>query len=120
MPIYDLSPPASPITNVNVTEDTRGPAAPVTGSPFTVTTTAVTILPENLQRATAAIINTGNTTVLLREGTTPAITATSYTYLLPPNRMWEPEPTFRFFGAVQAITAAGSTTLVVSQSSVIP
>lgn len=119
-PIYDLSPAPAPVTNVNIAEDVRGPSGPVTGSPFTVTTTAVTVLSANPSRATASIINVGNTSVLLREGATPAITATAYTYLLPPNRMWEPDSNFRFTGAVQAITASGSTTLIVSESIIIP
>ena len=117
MPIYDLS---SPVNNINIAEDVRGAAMPIQGSPFTITTTAVTVLPANSSRATFAIINTGNTSVLLKEGATPAITATSYTYLLPPNRMWEPDSNFRFQGAIQAITTSGSTTLVVSESVIIP
>ena len=117
MPIYDVS---SPITNINAAKDVRGAAAPVTGSPFTVTTTAVTVLPANASRATASIINTGSATVLLREGATPVITSTTHTIVLPPNRMWEPSENFRFTGAVQAITASGTTTLVVSESVIIP
>lgn len=120
MAIYDLSPAPAPITNVNVTEDRRGNLAPVTGSPFTVTTAAVTVLAENANRATASIFNAGSTTVLLREGTSPVISATSYNHPLPPNRLWEPDSNFRFTGAVQAITASGSTILHVSESVIIP
>lgn len=120
MAIYDLTPAAAAITNVNVTEDVRSNLTPVTNSPFTVTTAAVVILPANPSRASASIFNSGNTTVFLREGITPVITATSYNYPLPPNRLWEPDSNFRFLGAVQAITASGSSTLQVSESTIIP
>jgi len=112
-PISDLGPS---ITNINVAEDVRGPAIPVTGSPFTVTTTAATVLQTNTSRATASIINSGSATVLLKEGSTPTITTTNYTLILPPNRMWEPSENFRFTAPVQALTASGTTTLVVSES----
>jgi hypothetical protein len=116
MPIYDLNPATA---TVNVTEDARGSLTPVVNSPFTVTTTAVVVLPANTNRASAAIYNAGATTVFLREGTTPAVTATSYNYPLPPGRLWEPDSNFRFLGAVQAITASGSATLQVSESVII-
>ncbi|MEG4251075.1 hypothetical protein [Microcoleus sp. Pol10D4] len=119
MAIYDLSLAATPITNVNITEDVRGNLTPVTGSPFTVTTTAAIVLPANPSRASASIFNSGTTTVFLREGTTPAVTATNYNYPLPPNRLWEPDANFRFLGGIQAITAAGAATLQVSESVVI-
>lgn len=119
MAIYDLTPAAAPISNVNVTEDVRSNLSPVTNSPFTVTTTAVVILPANALRASASIFNSGSTTAFLREGSTPAITASNYNYPLPPNRLWEPDSNFRFLGAVQAITASGSSTLQVSESTII-
>lgn len=120
MAIYDLTPAAAAVTNVNVTEDVRGNLTPVTGSPFTVTTTAAVVLPANPSRATASIFNSGTTTVFLREGTTPAVSPTSYNYPLPPNRLWEPDANFRFLGAVQAVTAAGTSTLQVSESVIVP
>ena len=119
MAIYDLSPAASAVTNVNVTEDVRGSLTPVAGSPFTITTAAAVVLPANPSRATAAIYNSGSTTVLLKEGTTPAISTSSYTYPLPPNRLWEPDSNFRFLGGMQAIMPSGTGTLQVSESVVI-
>lgn len=123
MAIYDLSPtptPTAPITNINVTEDTRGNLTSVTGSPFQVTTAAGVILPANTgtspARATAAIFNVGPATVFLKEGTTPTVTATNYNYPLPANRLWEPDPNYRFQGAVQAITVSGIATVHVSES----
>lgn len=119
MPISDLSPPIQPATNVNLTEDVRGNLTPVTGSPFTVTTTASVVLAPNTSRATAAIFNAGTGTVFLREGTAPTVTTTSYNYPLPPNKLWEPDINFRFLGAIQAITPSGSAILHVSESVVI-
>lgn len=118
-PIYDLSPAAAAVTNVNVTEDVRGSLVPVTGSPFTITTTAAVVLPANPARASASIYNSGTSTVFIKEGTTPTITTSSYNYPLPPNRLWEPDSNFRFLGGVQAIVATGTGTLQVSESVVI-
>ena len=111
-PIYDLSTSGS----VNIAEDVRGAASPVPGSPFSVTTTASVILPANTARATTTIINSGSVPVFLREGSTPSVSPSAYTYILPPNRMWEPDSNFRFTGAIQAITALGTSTVAVSES----
>jgi len=119
MAIYDLSPAPSPITNVNISEDQRGNLTPLQSSPVNVTTTAKVVLPANISRATATIYNSGSITAFLSEGTAPTITASVYNYPLPPNRLWEPGIDFRFLGAVQAITAAGVTTLQVSESIII-
>jgi hypothetical protein len=116
-PIYDLSPASSPNTSVNITEDKRGPATSLTGSPFSVTATSSIVLPANANRATATIINTGPAAVLLKEGSAP--TATSYTYLLQPYRMWEPDYSFRFTDSVHAITTSGTASVVVSESVII-
>ena len=119
MAIYDLSPAISPGTTVNVTEDIRGNLIPVTGSPFTVTTNASVILPATPSRATASIFNAGTNIVFLQEGTSSVVSASAYNYPLPPNRLWEPDSNFRFLGAMQAITAAGSAIVHVSQSVVL-
>jgi len=118
MAIYDLSPTPQSATSINVAEDVRGPSTPIIGSPFSVSTTGVTILPANGSRASASIINTGSITAFLREGTIP-ITTSSFSLILPPNRMWEPDTNFRFTGPMQAITPSGTAILAVSESVII-
>jgi len=122
MAVYDLNPGQTPGTTVALNPFTRGNLGPVVGSPFNVTPTPTIILPANTsapERATVAIFNAGPATVFLLEGTSPAITPTNYNHPLPPNRLWEPDPNFRFRGAMQAITASGNATVRVSESVVL-
>jgi hypothetical protein len=123
MQIFNLSPDAPAINNINVTEDIRTPLAPVAGSPVTLATSAtpvsVPVLPANSARAIATILNTGTKTAYLKEGTTPA-TTNNPGYLLLPNRLLEIGSTFRYLGAIQGICLPNeSTTLVVNESTII-
>ena len=115
MAIYDLNPAALPVTNVNVTEDVRGPATPT--APVTVGTTPSTIAAANSQRATLQIFNGGTSSILLGEGTT--VSATIYNHPLPPGRLWEPDPSFRYFGAISAISPSGANTQIRVSESII-
>ena len=112
MSFYDLNPAN---TSINIAEDVRGAATPA--APVSVTTTASVILPANPTRATVSIYNGGTTTIYLGEGTT--VSSTAYNYPLPPGRLWEPDSNFRYLGAVSAISASGTNTLVRVSESVI-
>ena len=123
MQIFNLSPDAPAINNINVTEDVRTPLAPVAGSPLTLTASAtpvsVTVLAANPARAIATILNTGTKIAYLREGNTPATLATAG-YPLLPNRFLEIGSTFRYLGAIQGICAPNeTTTLAVNESTII-
>lgn len=124
MQIFNLSPDAPAINNINVAEDVRTPLAPVTGSPVTLAAAAspvsVTVLPANPARAISTIRNTGTKIAYLTEGTAPATVANA-AYPLPPNRLLEIGSTSRYLGAIQGICAANeATTLVVNESTIIP
>jgi hypothetical protein len=124
MQIFNLSPDAPAINNINITEDVRTPLAPVTGSPVTLaaaaTPVSVTVLAANSARAIATILNTGTKIAYLREGTAAATVANAG-YPLLPNRLLEIGSTFRYLGAIQGICAPNeTTTLVVNESTVIP
>jgi hypothetical protein len=80
-----------------------------------VGTSPTLVLPANENRAIASIFNAGTATAFLREGSSP-VSSTNYNHPLPSNRLWEPDSNFRFRGQVQAITAAGTTILQVSES----
>jgi hypothetical protein len=123
MQIFNLSPDAPQINNINVTEDIRTPLAPITGSPITLaaaaTPASVQVLPANPARAIATILNTGTKTAYLREGTTAA-TTTNFGYPLLPNRLLEIGSTFRYLGAIQGICLPNeTTTLVVNESTIV-
>lgn len=127
MQIFDLSPDAPAINNINVAEDVRTPLTPTTGSPVTVgggatpaSPVSVTVLSANSARAIATILNTGTKIAYLREGTAAA-TVANVGYPLLPNRLLEIGSTFRYLGAIQGICASNeSTTLVVNESTIIP
>jgi len=123
MQIFNLSPDAPTINNINVTEDVRTPLAPATGSPVTLVSApspvSVTVLAANPARAIATIHNTGTKIAYLREGTAAATVANAG-YPLLPNRFLEIGSTFRYLGAIQGICAANeTTTLVVNESTII-
>lgn len=123
MQIFNLSPDAPAINNINVAEDVRSPLAPVAGSPVTLVAAAspvsVPVLPANATRAIATILNTGTKIAYLREGTTPATVANAG-YPLLPNRLLEIGSTFRYLGAIQGICSPNEgTTLVVNESTII-
>ena len=123
MQIFNLSPDAPAINNINIVEDVRSPLTPVTGSPVVLvasaTPTSVTVLAANPARAIATILNTGTKIAYLKEGTTPATTANA-SYPLLPNRLLEVGSTSRYLGAIQGVCAANeTTTLVVNESTIV-
>jgi hypothetical protein len=124
MQIFNLSPDAPVINNINVAEDVRTPLSSVPNSPITLaaaaTPVSVSLLSANTQRAIATVFNSGSKTAYLKEGTTAA-TVTNFSYVLLPNRLLELGSTFRYLGAIQAICAPNeTTTLIVNESTIIP
>jgi hypothetical protein len=97
---------------VNIAEDIRT-SDTVTAVNATVTTSVA--LAANSNRAGYSIYNAGTQTVFVRENAT--VTATLYKHPIPPGYLFEGDSsTSRYTGAVAAITASGTSNLMVSES----
>lgn len=102
-------------TSVNVSEDVRTAKTTTT---VNATSTVSVALPANSNRANYSIYNAGGNTVFLREGAT--VTSALYDVQIPPGFYWKEEFTSaRYFGTVSVITATGTTSLQVSEGSLI-
>lgn len=100
---------------VNIAEDTRG--AKTTAS-VSATSTASVALAANTARANYSILNTGTVSVFIREGAT--VTSSLYDVEIPPRNYWKEEfNSARYTGAISAITASGTATLMVSEGTLI-
>lgn len=105
----------SPGTSVNIAEDVR--SAKITAT-VSATTTVVVALAANVQRANYSIYNAGSSTVFLREGI--LVTSTLYDVQIPPGFYWKEEfLTARYTGVVSVITVSGTSSLLVSEGSLI-
>ena len=99
---------------VNIAEDIRSSDA-VTA--VNATTTSSAALSANPLRAGYSIYNAGSTTVYVRESAT--VTATLYKHPIPPGYLFESEFTSsRYTGAISVITASGTSSLMVSESTI--
>lgn len=102
-------------TSVNIAEDLRSAKTTATVS---ATTTVAVALAANAARANYSIYNAGSSTVFLREGT--AVTSTLYDVQIPPGFYWKEEfLTSRYTGVLSVITASGTSSLLVSEGSLI-
>lgn len=105
----------NPSTSVNITEDVRSAK---TTAIVSATTTVGVALAANSVRANYSIYNAGSSTVFLREGT--AVTSALYDVQIPPGFYWKEEfLTSRYTGVVSVITASGTSSLLVSEGSLI-
>jgi hypothetical protein len=99
---------------INVAEDIRN-ADTVTA--VSATATSSVALAANPNRAGYSIYNAGTTTVFVRESGT--ITAALYKHPIPPGYLFEGDfSTSRYTGAVSVITASGTSSLMVSESTI--
>ena len=99
---------------VNIAEDIRNPDAVTAVSAAATVTVA---LAANANRAGYSIYNAGSVTVFVRENAT--VSATVYKHPIPPGYLFESEFTSsRYTGIISVITASGSSSLMVSESTV--
>ena len=99
---------------INVAEDIRN-ADTVTAVNAAATVTVA--FPANANRAGYSIYNAGSVTVYVRENAT--VSPTLYKHPIPPGYLFESEFTSsRYTGAISVITASGSSSLMVSESTV--
>jgi hypothetical protein len=100
---------------VNIAEDVRNPDTVIAA---TATTTSSVALAANSSRAGYSIYNAGTTTVYIRES--PTVTGALYKHPIPPGYLFESDfSTSRYLGAISVITASGTTTLMVSESTLV-
>ena len=105
----------NPSTSVNIAEDLRSAKTTATVS---ATTTVAVALAANAARANYSIYNDGSSTVFLREGA--IVTPTLYEVQIPPGFYWKEEfLTSRYTGVLSVITASGTSSLLVSEGSLI-
>ena len=105
----------NPNSTVNISEDIRGPK---TTALVSATSTVSVALATNLLRATYNIFNAGTVTAFVREGA--VVTSALYDFQIPPGFLYKEEFTSaRYQGAISVITAAGTTSLLVSEGSLI-
>jgi hypothetical protein len=97
---------------VNIAEDVRGPD---TITAVSASATASVALAANPNRGGYSIYNTGTQTVFIRENAT--VTATLYKHPIPPGYLFESDfSSCRYTGAIAAVTASGTSSLMVSES----
>lgn len=109
MPINNLNPQLS---SFNPTEDVRSTAATVTS--VSVSSTSTSLLAANSSRRFCSFFNAGSTTIFVVEGTTGS--ATTYAFQLPPGFYWVPDGPDIYTGAYAAITASGTSNIMVTQA----
>ncbi len=112
MGLVNLNPPN---VAVNIAEDIRG-SDTVTAVSATATSSAA--LPTNANRASYSIYNASpTTTVYIRENAT--VTATLYKHPIPPGYLFESDfSTSRYTGPISVITASGTASLMVAESTI--
>jgi hypothetical protein len=105
--IYNLNPASAPTQPL-----ARNAGTPVSVS---ISTTASVALAANANRAGYSFYNAGPGTILMREGTTVA--SNLYERPIPSGFQWDSEPSsYRYTGAVSLIAAAGTATVMVTES----
>jgi len=99
---------------VNIAEDVRNPD---TVTQVNAAATVTVALAANPNRGNYSIYNAGSVTVFLRENAT--VSATLYKHPIPPGYLFESDFTSsRYTGAISVITATGSSSLMVSESTI--
>lgn len=79
--------------------------------------TASVALPVNSNRGAYSIYNAGNVTVYISENET--VTAALYKHPIPPGYLFESDfSTSRYTGAMAVITASGTSSLMVAESTI--
>src|SRR4028118_1521521 len=97
---------------INITKDIRNPD---TVAAVSATNTSSVALAANTSRAGYSIYNVGPQTVYLRENAT--VTAALYKHPIPPGYLFEQDSaSSRYTGAISVITATGTASLMVSES----
>jgi len=105
----------NPSASVNITEDVRSAKTTTTVS---ATTTLAVALAANATRANYSIFNAGPSDVFVGEGAT--VTSALYDFKIPSGFYWKEEfLTARYLGAISAITASGTASLMISEGSLI-
>jgi hypothetical protein len=105
----------NPNSSVNIAEDIRGAK---TTTLVSATSTVGVALASNPVRATYNIFNAGTVTAFVREGA--VVTSALYDFQIPPGFLYKEEfSSARYLGVVSAITASGTTSLLVSEGSLI-
>jgi len=101
--------------NTNITEDVRNAMSAASAS---ITTTASIVLPANTARVRYALYNAGPATIFIREGAVPVATGTPvYSFPLPSGFYWQDKmDDARYTGAIHAVTASGTASLMVSEA----
>jgi len=101
-------------TGVNIAEDIRSSD---TVTAVNATATLLVALAANPNRVACSIYNAGSTTAYVRENAT--VTSTLYKHPIPPGYLFESDfSTSRYTGAISVITASGTTSLMVSESTI--
>ena len=99
---------------VNIAEDIRNSDAVTAVS---ATATASVALPANPLRGGYSIYNAGAVTVFVRENAT--VTSTLYKHPIPPGYLFESDfSTSRYTGPIAVITASGTSSVMVSESTI--
>lgn len=107
--IYNLNPTPVPTTPQPLV---RNAGTPVSVS---ISTTSSVALAANVNRANYSLYNAGPATIFMREGTVAA--GNLYERLIPPGFQWDSEPSsYRYTGAISLVTAAGTATVMVTES----
>ncbi len=106
----------NPSNTINVAEDVRGPKVTTTAN---ATATASVVLAANNSRGVYSIYNAGATSVFVREGA--VVTPALYDFIIPPGFYWKEDfgASPRYLGVISAVTASGTTSLQVSEASII-
>ena len=100
---------------VNIAEDVRGSD---TVTAVSASATSSVALAANANRRSYSIYNAGTTTAYIRENAT--VTAALYKHPIPPGYLFESDfSTSRYTGVISAITASGTTALMVSESTLV-
>jgi hypothetical protein len=101
---------------VNIAEDIRGSD---TVTAVSATATSSVALVANPNRAAYSIYNAGSQTVFLREN--PTVTVALYKHPIPPGYLFESDfSTSRYTGSISVIAASGTSSLMVSESTIAP
>jgi hypothetical protein len=109
MGLVNLNPPN---VAVNISEDIRNPDTVVAVNAVATVTVA---LSANPNRVNYSVYNAGSVTVYLRENAT--VSAVLYKHPIPPGYLFESDfSSSRYTGAISVITASGSSSLMVSES----
>ena len=99
---------------VNIAEDIRNSDAVTAVS---ASATASVALAANPLRGNYSIYNAGSQTIYVRENS--VVTATLYKHPIPPGYLFESDfSTARYTGAIAVITASGTSSLMVSESTI--